>query len=120
MGLLDDVIAADSALFVDDDVFGESIVYIPFGGAERTINAVVNRNPPEKDFASGNELPQLTIVVRNDATYGISSGELDAKGADRVMVSRRIGQTAESFGVYLPDKGDNMTHDVGMLTLILR
>jgi hypothetical protein len=119
MGLLDDMLKADSAVFVDTDGFGEQVTYSPLNGTPRTINAIVNRQPPEVYSGSGEVLtPLMSILVRNDATYGISSATLNANGNDRVTVAERIGGTAKSYGVYLPENGG--THDVGMLELYLR
>lgn len=119
MGLLDDMLKADSAVFVDTDGFGEQVTYSPLNGTPRTINALVNRKPPAVYSGNGEVLtPLMTILVRNDATYGISSATLNANGNDRVTVAYRIGGTAESYGVYLPDS--DVTHDVGMIELYLR
>lgn len=77
-------------------LFGETVTYVPYGGTEREVTALVQRGgsrmvPPTGAY-SGN-LP--TVVFANDATDGISSSELNL-GQDNIKVAMRPGQTAES------------------------
>jgi len=56
----------------------------------------------------------LTINVRNDSTYGISSSEIDL-GRDKVSVPVRIGEAAQERKL---DK--LISQDAGMMVLELR
>lgn len=113
MGLLSSQLAADSQwIFQDvDSVPGmESITYTPRGGVTRTINAIVNRNPP--DTAGGNGLkPSMTLTVANSATLGIDITTFNA-GGDYVTLGTDTGDTARK--IYL--NGKPVTQDDGMLT----
>jgi hypothetical protein len=94
MGLFNDAIASDGRYLVDPDgAPAESVTYTPRGGTARTINAVVARN--RFDTAEGIPTPtqSLTIVVANNATWGISAGEFNQ--GDTVTVAWRFGGTAE-------------------------
>ncbi len=91
-------LASDAALFLGD--FGESIVYKPRptqavpSPAPRTITAIVDREPPAFLLeANGLAVPTVHIIVRNSATMGISSDEIDT-GGDQVDVALRLGQAA--------------------------
>ncbi len=123
MGLLNSQIAADADwIFGDvDSVPGmESITYTPRVGTPRTINAIVDRFPPERINARGEIVtPKLTITVANSTTLGINSAELDAYGNDKATVALRIGAAAQDFGVYLPE-GMAGFMDAGVIMLDLK
>lgn len=93
--------------------FGESIVYLPYGGGSREIEAIVDRNPPAIFDAAGNTvLPQFIVRVYNSCRSGISSREIDT-GKDELKFVRRIGEvipTAFSVGMML-------SHDAGVVQL---
>jgi hypothetical protein len=73
--------------------FGEPIVYLPSGGGRRSINAIVERNPPAIFDASGNAvMPTATIRVFNSCRSGISSREVNI-GTDEVEMVLKIGET---------------------------
>ena len=73
------------------DNFGESITYHPRSGGYRTINAIVERDPPAIFDASGNAvMPKITIRVYNSATSGVSSKEVDI-GADQIELPEHVG-----------------------------
>jgi hypothetical protein len=116
--MLDDVLAADSAIFVDTDGFGESVTYTKkVGGTTRTINAVVERMSPQPGPSqSGTLMPRMRVLVRNDATYGIASSEW--KNGDTITVAERRGGTAKAYQLHWPS--DNAQHDAGMVTFELR
>jgi hypothetical protein len=119
MSEFDDLLIETASEFADG--FGEPITYTPKGGAARSINAIVDRNPPERINVRGDIVtPKMTIMVANDATAGISSAELDAYGNDKVTVALRIGGVAQEFGVYLPDASAGNFMDAGMITLDLK
>jgi hypothetical protein len=124
MGLLNSQLQADAAFIMADvDAIpgSEEVVYTKPDGTTRTINAVVQRDPPGRVTPGGElVLPKLSVTVANDATYGITSAEVDARGADRITVAERIGQTAKAFAVYVPEAGAGPWHNAGFLTLELR
>lgn len=113
MGLLSDQLADDAAMIFGDTeaVPGmESITYTPRNGTARTINAVVNRNPPET--AAGNGLkPSMTITVANHATLGIDITTFNA-GGDYVTLGTDTGDTTKRICLH----GKPITQDAGMLT----
>jgi hypothetical protein len=72
--------------------FGESITYLPNGGGERPIQAIVDRDPPAILDAAGNAVvPQFIVRVSNSCRSGISSRELDT-GKDQLRFTKRIGE----------------------------
>jgi len=94
-------VSVDFSLMADSNVawFGETVVYRPAGGDARTITAVVLRRPPEGLRASPSVLrPYLAVLVKNDATEGISAAELDI-GQDSIEVARRVGGTPERMSI---------------------
>ena len=70
--------------------FGEPITYQPTAGGERSISAIVERDPPAIFDASGGAvLPKLTIRVLNSATDGISSDEVNI-GTDEISIRLHV------------------------------
>lgn len=114
MGLLDDVLASDAAVFADTDGFGESVTYTPFGGAARTITVVPFRGVPILPGGSpaGSTL-DLIIEVRNHATLGILPGSLKLRG-DKITIAARLGETATDRIIV-----ELLEQDSGMLRLRL-
>ena len=82
---------------------------------EREITALVTRQPVEGlgDMPAGTS-PRLTINVRNSATSGISSSEIDL-GRDKVSVAVRIGETAQERKL-----AKLISQDAGMMVLEVR
>lgn len=75
------------------DQFGEWIVYLPNGGGERRIRAIVDRDPPAILDAAGNAvIPQFIVKTSNSCRSGISSREMDT-GKDQLKFVKRIGET---------------------------
>lgn len=75
---------------------GEAVTYKPNGGGSRSIDAIVNRNPPAASEAASQGLiapGRMLLTVENDATSGISTDEIDT-GGDKVTVALRVGGTA--------------------------
>lgn len=124
MGLLDTQLQSDAAfLMADVDAVpgSEAVTYTKPDGTTRSINAVVNRNPPSRITPNGEMVTvSMLVTVANDATYGITSAEVDARGADKITLPERMGQTAKAFSVYVPDAGTGSWHNAGFLTLELR
>ena len=94
------------------DLHGESIGFrANSAGATRTINALVDRDPPQVIDGSPEGLSYAVIIsVYNSATTGIASTELD-EGTNVVLVSPRQGVTAVWMSVRLID------HDSGLMRL---
>ncbi len=93
--------------------FGESIAYLPNGGGERPIQAIVDRDPPAILDAAGNTvIPQFIVRMNNSCRSGISSRELDT-GKDQLKFVRRIGETIPvTFSV-----GMMLSQDAGVVQL---
>src|SRR5574340_164543 len=88
------LLASDAALFLNDEEFAESVVYIPHVGTEVTINAVVDRAPIRvKPGAGGQATRQVAqgvieIYIANDATLGRAS---ITERFDRVTLAEQQG-----------------------------
>jgi hypothetical protein len=106
-------LAADALRMLAD--FGETVVYVPREGEERTIQAIVERGDaaPVPGAADGLS-PQVRLTVANDATEGIASSELDT-GGDRVRAAPRVGGEARTMEITRI-----LYHDSGALVLELR
>lgn len=93
--------------------FGESITYLPNGGGERPIQAIVDRDPPAVLDAAGNTVfPQFIVRVYNSCRSGVSSRELDT-GKDQLRFVRRVGETVPvTFSV-----GMMLSQDAGVVQL---
>lgn len=71
--------------------FGESITYWPRGGGSRSIDAIVEREPPAIYDASGNAVMYKAILrVYNSCRSGISSRELN-NGGDEIDMLLKVG-----------------------------
>ena len=84
------------------DQFGESITYYPAAGGSRSIQAIVNRDPPEILDGSGNAvMPKALLQVLNSTTSGIGSSEVNI-GSDEVGFPLRINDvSANRFSLLL-------------------
>jgi hypothetical protein len=112
-------LAADAALFLTD--FAEAVIYKPRptlavpAPAPRTIQAIVDRNPPAFLMeADGFSVPTIHLVVRNSASAGISSAEVDT-GGDQVDVPVRLGEAAVTKSIVRI-----VQQDAGILRLEVR
>ncbi len=91
----------------------EPIVFKPKGGSERSMNAIVDRGQNQTNPTIGLRA-NLTIIVRNNATTGIETTELDP-GGSKFQVAAKEGGTPKWF--------ENITlvkQDAGALTIELR
>lgn len=71
--------------------FAESVVYYPFSGEPRPIEAIMEREQVQLNPEDGDTLTPVFIVhVYNNRTTGISSDELNV-GGDRIELSVRVG-----------------------------
>lgn len=93
MGLIDDVMDDDAAYaFFDSDLLPmETVTYTKPAGTTRSIKAHIERLGMESrgDF----NVAVARVTVRNDATYGITSTELNVGGDSLTFAFRRGGST---------------------------
>lgn len=95
MSYLDDILAEESAAYVNADELAESVIVTNKKGEKRTVYAVVNRGtftnipggPPNPVF-------YLDIFIRNDATAGITSIDL---GSTTITVNARHGGSSRAY-----------------------
>lgn len=114
MSVFQDMLAADAAVFVNADEFGEAVVYVPRNGATRDISAQVQREVPEgNEQAEGAVVPSLFVTVRNSSTTGISSAEVNT-GGDKVRLAQRIGGETKDCPII-----EVVSQDPGMMKLRL-
>ena len=106
-----DIASADAFLAA----FGEPGTYLPRGGGERAITIIVDRdgNTPIDGVPSGNS-GYFLITVKNSATEGISSTEIDT-GGDKIKFANRIGKTATNKSIL-----KIVSQDAGMIQLEAR
>ena len=95
--------------------FGEPVVYYFAGGGSRSINAILERNPPAIFDQAGNPM-QIEIVmrVRRHVTKGILSNEVN-RGIDAVEILRRVDDAAATRYTVVRKLSD----DGGVVTLAL-
>jgi len=97
--ITDSTPVAEAALQASESAVMESlsakyISYYPDGGAERRILALISYlGPQPMDGISGGSRPQFELLIRNDATAGITAAELDT-AADKLSIPPRIGRAA--------------------------
>lgn len=100
MGVMDDILASDAALFCDPDTMpgGETILYTPKGSTTPlTINANVFRHGPQQvGGVSQAYAPSIEIYIPNNATTGVTSVNI---GGDKVTLPERKGETAKTYNV---------------------
>ena len=95
MGMLDDMIAADAAIFTDSDFSAEveTITYTPHGASPVTLSVQVFREPP-RNLGRGQVAGRfLRIFLRRHATLGRMT--VDCPG-DRVTIAFKKGGTPET------------------------
>ena len=86
-------------------MFAEDVIYKPVGGGTREIKAIIDYE--QLDDMAGGMTPRILIDVRNDATYGISTNEVDP-GVDKVSLPTEYGGTDKDRlinGIVSQDKG---------------
>lgn len=105
-------VIADSNVMLAD--FGESIVIRPPSGANRTVTAIVERQPPDDQIDARAIAPRIRITLKNSTTAGIASSE--AVTDFSIDVAARYGGTALTRKV-LDILGP---HDLAMLTVEVR
>lgn len=116
MTLKDSIKADATGVFLKNDEFSETVTYKPRSGGARTIEAIVDRDPPAIYDAAGQvALPSAMIEVANSCTGGISSKEIDT-GGDSVLLSLRFGEVPPRQFTIM----QVVYHDEGMLRLALK
>lgn len=90
----------------EDSGLAEEVTVTKFvGGAERTIWAIINRNPPEKvDSAGRVTRPVMTALVRNDATDGYALSEMNNNDTITVAYRYGVSSTAKPYNLRLADE----------------
>lgn len=92
-----------------------SSISLATGGKRRTIEAVLDRMMLEVVSETGTMLvPAVTVKVRNDAVYGISSRELDT-GRDKIVLAFVYGDDPEPRQI-----ARRMSDDGGFLVLLVQ
>jgi hypothetical protein len=105
---------ADVVSIMLTDEFAEQIVYNFAAGGTRTINAIIDRNPPQIiEDMEPTRSEVIQIVVANDATSGVTSAEVNT-GGDYVSLAPRFGGTASNRRV-----ARIVEHDEGAMILEL-
>lgn len=113
---LHDMIQADAAtVFCNINDFAEVVTYYARHGSARDITVQVFRDALGVLAEDGDTvLPTFEIHVKNDATLGISSEELNL-GGDSIEFAIRVGQAKSRRSITRL-----VSHDEGMLILECR
>lgn len=98
----------------NSDEFAEAIVYTPYGGAAKTISAIVIRNRIEPNSQDQNRslVNQVIIEIANDLTSGITTIN---KGQDKVSLPALIGSSNSDWLIV-----DIVAQDDAMWRLLAR
>ena len=84
---------------VQSSLSSATITYLPRGGPARTIQAIVEyKGPQPLDGLRGGSRPHVELLVRNHATLGISSKEIDT-GGDLLQVPLRRGRSVRTVRI---------------------
>jgi hypothetical protein len=76
--------------------YGEPVTYLFAGGGSRSIDAIIERNPPAIFDAAGQPmLVELIIRIYRHGTLGVLSNEIN-RGSDSVDVLKRVDDVATS------------------------
>ena len=104
------------SVFLSTDEFAEIVTYHPRGGGSRTINAIVDREPPSLMDDAGNVLAlSFMLYVANSLTDGITADEIDT-GGDTISIKSRVTNTAPKVCTILRV----VDNDHGMLQLAVK
>lgn len=96
--------------------YGEPVVYYFGGGGSRSINAIIERNPPGFYDAAGNVvMPDFTIRIFDDSTTGVRSNEVDT-GGDEIELVEEFGDVANTKKTVIKV----MSQDSGVITLAVK
>lgn len=96
--------------------FGEPIVYHFRAGGSRSINAIINRDPPATYNVAGEVImPSFEIRVIADCKTGVLSSEVDT-GGDEVELRGDVSDATFKTCSILKKESD----DSGVVVLLLR
>jgi hypothetical protein len=96
--------------------FAETIQYLKRDGSDpRDVDAIVDRNPPSVLPEVPSQLTDtMVIAVKNTATRGVISTELD-KGGDSFLIAARIGKDPKKHSIV-----NVIRQDAGVIVLEVR
>lgn len=90
----------------------EYVDYIPASGPQRRILAVVSRTSAERIAGvSGSARPTFDVLVKNSATAGIASDEVDT-GGDTIHIGYNVNEIPEVLRI-----AEVINQDGGMMEL---
>jgi hypothetical protein len=113
MSLRDAIKADAKTVFANSSEFAESIEYHFAAGGSRSINAIIDREPPSFYGSSGNVVsPRFVITIPNDCNSGVLASEVDT-GGDYITIKREFGVVVEESASVIV----LMQQDMGMLEL---
>lgn len=100
--------------FLNTDESAEDITYSPYGGTNKSIKAVVNRQriSPAGEDGGRTLVNDMEIMIANDDTYGMTTIK---KGFDKVIIPKTVGGDNATFVV-----ADILGQDEGMWHLLVR
>lgn len=100
--------------FLNADEFAEEITYCPYGGANKGIKAIVNRQrvSPAGEDGGRTLVKDIEVMIANDDTYGMASIN---KGYDKVIIPKTVGGVDAIYFV-----ADVIGQDDGMWHLLVR
>jgi hypothetical protein len=116
MGLKDSIANDSLTVFLSTDEFAELVTYKPRNGGSRTVQAIVDREPPTLLDEVGNVISLTFMVyVKNDEADGISGQEVDT-GGDKIELAAKANDTSKRQYAIVKVT-DN---DFGMIQLAVR
>lgn len=102
-------------VFLQTDEFAELISYFPRAGGEKSIRAIVDREPVAIYEADGSVLvPKFTIEICNCCTSGMAAKSIDTGGDYVEMIAREGGDVRTRYTVMRI-----VSHDMGTVILAL-
>lgn len=106
MGVLDDIMQDDAAVFMDPDAFGEPTTYTPVGGDPiSNVSVVVEREGPQQEAETADGVRfELRVFVPRDPN-GLS-GPATCRVNDSMTLRRMPDEDAETFRVVKVVDGD--------------
>lgn len=95
---------------MNTDEFAEEVVYTPYGGSAKTVDAIVVREQIQKNEQALGQIGErvFELYILNDATLGVTSVK---KGQDIVSLPVLIGGSSVNFSVVdIISKDDALWH----------
>ena len=116
MTLKDSIRSDVSAVFLNTDEFAEAIVYYPRAGGSRTINVIIDRDPPDVYVAGNYVTPRFMVDVSDHATDGVLRSDVDT-GGDEAEVTAETGDVSATRVTVIKVMESDIN---GMIKLALR